>query len=108
MASTGKRQFWIFRLVSSRGSDHMRCFSFPAGTKKDRVKKVADYWSDKILAGSAIEHCTVSYRRVSRPSTTQLKKRWDRVCKAYRKAETAKNECRELLQATEVEKTIWR
>jgi len=88
----GKPQAWIFRLVSSRGSDHVQCVILPAGTTPKLAREFSETWAYNIIRGSAIESCTVSYKRVRLAPRAQLLKQWDAVCKWYANAKLAKEE----------------
>lgn len=88
----GKPSAWIFRIVSSRGCDQTKCVILPAGTDEKLAREFADEWADNIIRGSAIESCTVSYKRVTVPARPVLLKQWEKVCKQYAAVQQARDE----------------
>lgn len=91
------RYYILARLVSSRGTDESVCLPVYEGYSN---KETADEWAERVIAGSAIESCTVSYRRIKMPTKRrELTKRWDAACKRYAKAKLERETVLALLNA---------
>lgn len=73
--------YYIFRLISSRGTDICECWELESGLKKQQVKDIVDDWADGIMNNSPIESATVSWEKVKLPSRKILLEKHSTICK---------------------------
>jgi hypothetical protein len=87
------RSYWMFRVVSSRGTDISACVSLPLDATKADAREASDTWSSRVTAGTACHEYTVQYRRVpGPPSKRQWNAEWKRRCEKYEEAKLLRAE----------------
>lgn len=90
-----RRSYWLFRIVSSRGTDATVCAALPAGTTLAEARHVAERWAEEYTAGTACREYSVTYQRTAPPpGKREWAVKWKRLCDRHAAAKLAVDEWR--------------
>lgn len=83
-----KKDYYLFWITSSRGTNDKAVYAFKAGTDKADVKECLEHWCSNFGCWeSSGNYISYGMKKVTIPLRCELLKQYDKVCKRKAKIE---------------------